>query len=237
MPYEELSLLAQLNCDADFFANSYLRDHPTIDHMTVHQFPAGECVLQLRQGTITRDIKNVCAEARNLPALMDDVTKKNNWATDSECDLVDWPALGQALKRHRKHHSTLVKYIHNMLPLGKQVHRYDKKYPPNCPTCYATFEDIAHFWRCQATTPIEWRWTFLRELKKKLITLETRPQVREFLLTKIRAVHDGEDPTRVPEDPILIDICSCTEPNQMGKINARMLRQGMGRTQSHTARK
>ena len=88
-PYEEKPLLAQLNCHADFFANSYLRDYPTIDHMTVHQFLAGECVLQLRLGTITRDLKHVCAEARNRPALMDYVTKKNNRATGSKYELVD----------------------------------------------------------------------------------------------------------------------------------------------------
>ena len=56
-PYEQLNLPAQLNCDADTHASAYLQDNPTMDYTTSHVFPAGECTLHLRHGTVTRDIK------------------------------------------------------------------------------------------------------------------------------------------------------------------------------------
>ena len=75
-PYEELPLLAQLNCNADAHANTFLRNHPTIAHTIVHQFPAGQCLLHLKQGTITRDLKQECAEAQTLPVLKAYIIKK-----------------------------------------------------------------------------------------------------------------------------------------------------------------
>ena len=122
--------------------------------------------------------------------------------------MIDWSAHGQALKRHGKHRTTLVKYIHKILPIGKQVHRYDPKYPPNCPSCNADLEDMKHFWSCKASTRIEWRRQFLTTLRAKLIDLETKPQVRELLVAKLRAVLDGEDPNRVPEHSSVKEICA-----------------------------
>ena len=184
-PYEELPLLVQLNCDADAYANLYLQDHPDISHRTVHQFPAGECVLQLQQGTITRDIKQEVTEARNLPGYKEYVAKKSEWWTDEIFDMIDWSAHGQALKRHSKHRATLVKYMHKILPIGKQVHRYDSKYPSTCPSCNADPEDMAHFWKCNAPTRLEWRQQFLKSLRAKLIESGTGPQVRELLVSKL----------------------------------------------------
>ena len=66
---EELSQLAQLNYDADAFATTFLRSNPYIDHTTVHQFPTGECLLQLKHGTITRDIKHKCKKKQTKDLL------------------------------------------------------------------------------------------------------------------------------------------------------------------------
>ena len=108
--------------------------------------------------------------------------------------MIDWSAHGQALKRHGKHRPTLVKYIHTILPIGKQVHRYNPKYPSNCPSCNADPEDMAHFWSCWANTRLEWRRHFLKALREKMIKLETGPDVRDLLVYKLQAVLDGEDP-------------------------------------------
>ena len=178
MPYEELPLLAQLNCDADSHANRFLWENPTIDHTKIHQFPKGMCLLQLSQGDSTRNIKQACAEARTLPAYKDYLCRKSKWWHSNVFDMVDWISHGQALKQHSKHHSTLVKYIHRILPTGKQIHRYNPKYPPGCPSCQAPLEDIDHFWKCQAHPRLEWRRNFIKNLKTKLLDLGTGPQVR-----------------------------------------------------------
>ena len=88
-PYEELHLLAQLNCDADTLANIYLRNNTDVDNTTVKPFPAGACTLQLTKGTITRDMKHACSTARNLPALQEFIARKCKWYHKSVFELVD----------------------------------------------------------------------------------------------------------------------------------------------------
>ena len=48
----------------------------------------------------------------------------------------------------------------------------------------------------------------MSDLKRKLIDLGTGSKVRDLLISKLRAVLDGENPDRVPEDPELAEICS-----------------------------
>ena len=207
-PYKELPLLAQLNCDADSFANTFLQTHMDLDHTRVHQFPAGECVLQLKKGTITQDLKHECSQAQNLPAYQSYVTRKNKWSDDTVFTTVDWTAHGQALKRHDQHRPTFVKLVHKRLPVGAHVNKYDPKYPPNCLTCNHEKETMDHFWKCQAPSRLAWQRQFLQELNQKLIELRIGPEARNLLVNKMRAVLDGDNPDLIPNPPELADICA-----------------------------
>ena len=69
--------------------------------------------------------------ARTGPALKACITKNEKWWHECVFDLIDWDAHGAALNHHATHRTTLVKYIHQLLPIGKQVHCYDPKYPPS----------------------------------------------------------------------------------------------------------
>lgn len=122
-----------------------------------------------------------------------------------------------------------MKYIHKILPIGKQVHRYDPKYPPNCPSCNCALEDIKHFWRCQSFTRLQWRRTFLAELRKTLIRLGTGPLVRELLVSKLRAVLDGDNPDSVPEHPDLEEICRQQELIGWDQLMLGRFAKGWGR--------
>ena len=97
--------------------------------------------------------------------------------------------------------------MHKILPIGSQVHKYDPKYPPHCPSCNHANEDMEHFWKCQSASRLQWRRSFLKELKQKLIALGTGPEVRDLLLLKIRAVLDGENANQAPDNPMLSTIC------------------------------
>ena len=177
-----------------------------MDYTTSHVFPAGECTLQLRHGTVTRDIKYECAATRTLPPLRIKITQDSDWWSHRVFDAVDWTSHGRALQKHGQHRTTLVKLIHKILPLGKRVARYDKKYPPNCPSCRAPNKNLQHFWSCQAATRITWRRQFLKDLKMKLIKLETGPEVRHLLVSKLQAVLDGQSPNTIPVHPSLEEI-------------------------------
>jgi hypothetical protein len=144
-----------LNCDADALAEEYLRE-ATIDFTKTPIMPTSGCQLHLPQGTITHDIKRELKFARLVPPLKEKLKLKYCWSNE-EIDDIDWAAQGRALQRHDKRRETMVKYLNDILPLGKRVHMYDPKYPPTCPSCPAPIEDRDHFWNCPATSRNEWR--------------------------------------------------------------------------------
>ena len=166
-PREQLLLEAQLNCDVDAEAEAYLlkkkksKDYllsnPSISHQEAPMFPAGECTLRLRKGIVTRDLKMELAEAQILPSLREKISDDASWWDQTTLNTIDWVAHGQALGRREKQQPTYVKYVHQILPLGKRTHIYDSKYPSNCPTCTAPVEDMGHFWQCQHQSQIQWR--------------------------------------------------------------------------------
>ena len=65
-----------------------------------------------------------------------------------------------------------------------------------------------HFWKCKHHKRIEWHQTFLKDLKTHLVTARTGPKVQHLLISKLRAVLDGENPDRVPVNPVVTDISS-----------------------------
>ena len=142
-PYEGLPLPAQLNCDADALASQYLTDHPCIDHCRAPLFSNSKCSLHLPQGTITRDYKQEITNTRTDRVLQHQMCNKNGW-DPPDFTSINWPAHTQAIRQHDKHRSTFVKYLHDLLPIGRRVHRYNPKYPPCCPSCQEPNEDLKH---------------------------------------------------------------------------------------------
>ena len=220
-PYEQLPLSAQLNCDADALATRYLQEHPDINHSIAHMFPEAHCLLHIQNNTITRDIKEALSTASNLPAYKEYVSKTSKWWDSEVFDNIDWLAHHRAMARHRQHYTTLVKYVHKLLPLGHPTHLYDEKYPPHCPSCCAPKEDIKHFWKCPSPSRLQWRRDFLRNLDKKLMDLGTGQSIRELLVMKLRAVLDGLNPDRIPVDLSLTHL-----NNEQGEIGWEQILRG-----------
>jgi hypothetical protein len=94
--------------------------------------PTSGCQLHLAQGTTTRDIKSELKLARAVPLMREKLCKDNSWE-EEHYDSIDWDSHGRALKQLHNHKSTLVKYLNNILPVGQKVHKYNPKYPENCP--------------------------------------------------------------------------------------------------------
>jgi hypothetical protein len=119
----------------------------------------------LNCGSMKRELKF----ARSVPPLKDKLKLKYCWS-DEELDDIDWAAHKRALRRHDKRRETMVKYLNNILPLGCQVHMYNPKYPPMCPSCPAPLEDRDHFWNCPATGRNEWR----KQCRKSMLDILTK---------------------------------------------------------------
>ena len=196
-PYQELPLPAQLNCDADKMAADFLKDNQDINFKNAPVFPGSGCQLQLPTGTVTHDIKQALKLARTIPPLQARLCHKHAW-NQEEFNDIDWKSHGRALKRHDEHRTTLTKYLHDWLPLGKKVHTYNKKYPESCPSCDEPVEDRDHFWRCPAETRQAWKRACFRAIKQYLEKNNTAPDLQILLLDGMRTVLYHPDQILVP---------------------------------------
>jgi hypothetical protein len=171
VPYEKLSLPAQLNVDADNLADQYILDFPDQDYNVVPILPTSGVQLQLKEATVTRNIKQEVMQARHVQPLIDYMMDKFEWSQETY-DSVDWVTHRRAVGRWEKRRTTIIKQIYRWLPVGKQVHRYDQKNNPGCSTCQAPLEDQAHPVQCNAPTRMQWRKEFLSNVKKKMESLD-----------------------------------------------------------------
>ena len=185
MPYEELELPVQLNCGADHYASQYLMDSPNIHHQWAIVFPQAACILHLPQGTITHNFKIELRNTQNDIPFQAKLCKTNQW-DNQDFKSIDWMAHVQALQQHERHRPTFVKYLHDLLPIGKRTHKYNPKYPLSCPSCQAPNKDIHHFLQCPAIHCLKWHTKCLNTLEKQLLELNTKKHVRLLFLNKLK---------------------------------------------------
>lgn len=203
-PREELPLKAQLNCQCDDLANEYLQSHQ-LDHSKVPLLPTTGCQLHLAQGTVTRDIKNELKLARTVPPMKEKLCHRHGWSQE-DFDNIDWVSYGRGMRRLQKHKSTLVKYMNDMLPIGKLVHEYNPKYPRTCPSCPAPLEDRDHFWRCPATSRNQWRRECHSQMLQELNKHDTSPQLQTLYLNALDALLYNKPLDSIPVDPSVAEV-------------------------------
>ena len=196
--YAELDLPAQLNVDADKLADQYIAANPNKNYREVPLLPTSGAQLNLPEGTATHKYKRELRLARTTEPLRQKLMTRNNWTVDVLED-IDWEAYRRALNRHHRHRTSLIKYHHGILPVGKHVHQYDKKYPESCPSCTAPTENQDHLHRCPSRQ--QWRTKCLQDMRAKVIEPDTHPGMADLLLAGLRAVLQGDtsDTIEVPQ--------------------------------------
>jgi Reverse transcriptase-like len=163
--YNTLSLLQQLNVDADRLANEYIQNNMTKDYCWATLLPSSGVHLNSNKGTITHNIKREVKEARIIEKQIQYLCKKNKWEQET-FETIAWEPHRRALNRHRKKTVTMVKYLNGIIPLGKVVSRYDKKFSAQCPSCDEIMETQEHLHRCPNPTREQWRCTFREAINK-----------------------------------------------------------------------
>jgi hypothetical protein len=69
--------------------------------------------------------------------------------TDQAVEEVDWDSHTMAVGRSQLSQPFLVKMLHQILPVGTLIHRYDPvKYTIDCPTCLEHSEMYNHLFQC-----------------------------------------------------------------------------------------
>ena len=172
--YCDLPLVSQLNIDADKLAGE-VHSTPSLHPASVIRLAANPAQFHIGKATITSRIKSVVRRAATAPALREHIRALTSWSP-TIFDSVDWISHGQAIRRCYHKKTFVVKFLHNLLPTGKRVHRYDPTYSHRCPSCQDPHEDRAHLLRCPEPTRFAWvneLFTALRARCTSLLTCES----------------------------------------------------------------
>ena len=191
--WEELTIPERLNCRADELAENYRENHIRDDLTRVVRLPRNMAQLHFPEGTITRNIKNDVRVARTAKPLLDYIiereTKHSDWQEHTHLK-VDWTCHGRAIARFKSKKVTVVKFLHDVLPVGKIVHRYHQANPVNCSECGA-FEHHKHLYRCPKRS--EWKKQIHRNLRKKMDRANTDSVLAQIALEGIQSLVEDRD--------------------------------------------
>jgi hypothetical protein len=193
--YQDLPLPAQLNVQADdSLAGEFQRQHPTWDYRRAPVLPSSNVQLHLHEGSVTHHLKQQLKKARHHQPLINRMCRRNGW-NQVIANSIDWDAHRIALGRQEHHRTTLIKYLHGWLPVGRVVHRYDKKYEKECPSCTSVEEEtIGHLPVCPGELREQWRKETLQETKKKMRALQTPFPIQEMFLNGLHSALYGTSP-------------------------------------------
>ena len=151
--YADLSLPAQLNCDADKLANQ-AHNLPLLPS-NIH-FPTNAASLYHHTTQITSKIKHATRKLITTAPIREYILKKENW-TSVTAAMVNWDAYTRAITTSRLPDKFITKFIYNILPTGDRVHLYQFRYDHHCPTCNAAQETQHHLLVCHAPERRPWK--------------------------------------------------------------------------------
>ena len=130
-PFDELTLPAQLNCEADELA----REAHTLPQIeTPMRFPGNPIQIYHHSKVITSHIKRQLRQLFKAPPLIKHICKSAAW-TNAVFQTVNWPAHQRTINTSNLPNSFVTKFVHDILPTGKVIHRYKKYYDHRCPSC------------------------------------------------------------------------------------------------------
>ena len=152
---DELSLPAQLNCEADALANE-IQQHPFDWEINSLPPPHNPIQVHHHQKTITSHLKRTLRTMIKSKTLIDHVTKRAKWDPDT-VHFVDWQSHQRAITTSKLPARFITKFIHQILPTGKVVHRYKPYYNAGCPSCDEQCEDQFHLLTCPAAEQKKWK--------------------------------------------------------------------------------
>jgi ribonuclease HI len=154
-PNAELSPEAKLNIEEDklaeeaYFSSTFRDQVPTIPGVSV-QLSIGRKTIVSKHRVIARDIQRTQAIKLRI--------QEQTGMTDQALDEVDWDSHTMAVGRSQLSQSFLVKMLHQILPIGTLIHKYDPvQYTIHCPTCQEHNETYDHLFQCRHPSRAGWK--------------------------------------------------------------------------------
>ena len=184
-PLHKLSLLATLNVEADEHAGKYRQEYGTYRPL-IPLSPTRPIALDIDGKTVHRKYKQTIRDAERGPDLAQTMQLRYEWPVEVFAT-IDWEVHRQAVQQQISRKIHYVKLCHEMLPIGKLVHRYKDHNADYCPLCRTPREVHQHVLRCLHPDRVKWRATLLESLRKKCYALRTDPILRDILLIGLTA--------------------------------------------------
>ena len=101
-----------------------------------------------------------------------------------------------------------MQYVNDWLPVGKRVHKYNRKYPEWCPSCTAQAEDTNHLMMCPAMSRINWRKECITTIKNMLEKNDTAYPIQELLLEGLHAALNNCLIETIAVNPAVADLAA-----------------------------
>jgi hypothetical protein len=107
--------------------------------------------------------------------------------TDQAFDDVDWDSHTMAVGRSQLSQPFLVKLLHQILPIGTLIHKYDPavKYIIDCPTCREHNETYDHLFQCNHPSRVGWKTQLQATLIKFTDETNCHHLLQDILVTGI----------------------------------------------------
>ena len=193
--YDRLSLLAQLNVDADHLAGEYQQTHGC-EKPPVLMSPNVRAHFVQEDVNITSNIATHIRHQSSCASLMEYIKRQQNWS-ETTLRSVNWEAHGKSMRNELPHRIHLVKLVHNILPINANIHRRHIT-KSQCLSCQNGIEDWTHVLRCPDESRSRWRGSLMTDLRAKCINEHTCPRVQDLLLDALRTWLDAPPPNDVP---------------------------------------
>jgi hypothetical protein len=187
----QLPIDVQLNIRADELAGNFHGLSQSHRGDPTQMITGTKCQLLIQGETVSSKHRKTARNVRRTAALHEYMAQKYKWSPDTQA-CIDWASYSGAIntwnrshanaKTQRRNTSTfLTKFLHQWLPVGKRVARYNSTFhPQECCSCHHPLEDTIHFLRCPHRR--DQHSPFRRELRLKSESLNTDPILMEILL-------------------------------------------------------
>ena len=179
--YNDLSLNAQLNVDADWYAGKY-QDESGKFLPQCMLLPACPVMLSIRDISVTSDYKNQLIRAYTEPRYIEHLQNKFGWS-DAIIGTIAWKSLSLAARRLNSS-VLLTKVCNDLLPTAETLKKYKYQNSDKCVLC-DRIETRDHMIQCKAASRVKWRISLSTALRKKMKTLTTNYEVEETFMTAL----------------------------------------------------
>jgi hypothetical protein len=150
--YDDLSLQAQLNVDADWYAGKYQDESGKfLPQCTL--LPACPVMLSIRDITVTSDYKNQLIRAYTEPRYIEYLQNKFGWS-DTIINTIAWISLSLAVRRINRS-VILTKVSNGLLPTAETLKKYNYQNSDKCVLCDKT-ETRDHMIQYKAESRCRW---------------------------------------------------------------------------------